>query len=514
MLRRRLLCGPLLLTCLLLPGIWHLASSQTKPAQSINLAQIETSIQQGKLDQVEKPLFDYAIAHPRDVRALELLGQLRYRQHRLEEAQALYQRVLALDPSLVKAKINLAQLMYGLGRRDPARLLLAEVASAPVLSLGERLALVRAMVLVGEFQKALAAADKLPNDVKSSAALPLRAASHLGLGERQRLIALVPSIRRAAVSNPEIAADCAEVFQRAGMAQEAVELLRLALARAPNNFRLLILLGQMETKVGNFAEARRHLSRAANVKPHTAEGLYSLGMLESSEGNHGAALSNLKQARALAPHSPAILTEFIVIAMQANQPQVAVDAANELLQLKSDDPESLYLLGAASLQNGSLGSAQSALGRYRQQRPDDPRGCLALGITFAGQHGQQQEARAQFEQCLKLDPANVESRYQLGLIFKSEGEAKKAIQMFEQVITQAPKHANALRDLGSVYLQTGAEVKARAVLERAEALNPEDAETHFLLSRLYSLIGESILARQHLGRFQKLKGQRENLSKP
>ena len=87
----------------------------------------------------------------------------------------------------------------------------------------------------------------------------------------------MPSIKRAAVSNPEIAAACAEVFQKAGMLQEAVGLLRLVLARAPDNFRLLVLLGQMETQVGDFAEARRHLTRAAKLKPHTAENLYSFG---------------------------------------------------------------------------------------------------------------------------------------------------------------------------------------------------------------------------------------------
>ena len=123
--------------------------------------------------------------------------------------------------------------------------------------------------------------------------------------------------------------------------------------------------------------------------------------------------------------------------------------------------------------------------------PNDLRGCIALGITFAGQPSRQQEAKAQFEQCLKLDPTNVEPKYQLGLIYKSEGEVTKAIRMFEEVIAQNTKHANALRDLGALYLQTGAEVKARAVLEQAAALNSEDAETHFLLSRLYNLIGES-----------------------
>ena len=95
-----------------------------------------------------------------------------------------------------------------------------------------------------------------------------------------------------------------------------------------------------------------------------------------------AAVSNLEQAHALAPESTVILVDLIVNAMRANRPGVAVDAANKLLQLKPDDPESQYLFGAASLQNGSLRSAQTSLERYRQQRPDDVRGCLALGIPL------------------------------------------------------------------------------------------------------------------------------------
>src|SRR5688572_16776550 len=203
MFRRHPLCGRLLLTCLLLSGSGQFASSQTNPSRTTNLAQIETSIQQGKLDQVEKPLLDYAIAHPRDAKALALLAQLRYQQRRFEEAEALYRRVLALDPSLVKAKINLGQLMYELGQHDEARVLLAGVGATVTLSVNERVALARALVFVGEFQKALAEVDRLPNAVKSSQALPIRAAGHLGLGESQRLIELLPSIRRIAVSNPE-----------------------------------------------------------------------------------------------------------------------------------------------------------------------------------------------------------------------------------------------------------------------------------------------------------------------
>lgn len=513
MFHRGILATSLVLIILYLGG-QGLAFSQTDPAASLNFSRIETSIEEGKLAEVEKPLIDYAIAHPKDVRALELLAQLRNQQRRTAEAQSLYQRVLALDPSFVKAKINLAKLKFELGETESARLMLAEIATASKLDVNERLNLTKSLILVGDFQRALVVSDSLPNAVKNSSGLPIRAAIYLGLGQGERLNALTPLIQRASIAKPEIAAEGAEVFEKANRPKEAVAILRFALTRNPANMRLLVLLGKIEIKLGELAEARRHLNSAVKLKSPTFESSFALGLLEAAEQNYAAAVLNLEQARSLAPGSVPVLNELIVNAMRANQPLMAVDAANELLRLKPDDPESLYLLGAASLQKGSLTSARSALEHFRQQRPDDPRGCLALGITFAAQPGQSAEARREFEQCLKLDPANVEARFQLGLIFKSEGETEKAVQMLEEVTVSNPEHANALRDLGALYLQTGADVKARSVLEKAAALNAADAETHFLLSRLYSRMGESSLAKQHLDQFQKIRSQREKRPSP
>ncbi|HLA11843.1 MAG TPA: tetratricopeptide repeat protein, partial [Pyrinomonadaceae bacterium] len=303
MFRSRAFYGQLLLIYLLLPGFSKPALSQTKPSGNINLSHIETSIDRGKLQEVETPLIDYAIAHPNDARALELLGKLRYRQHRLEEAQSLYQRVLVLNPSLTRAKINLGRLTYELGQREQARRLLAEIDITSAVKLDDRLALAKALVLTGEFQKGLAVAESLPISVRNGAALPLRVAIFIGLGQRQRLVDLAPSIRRAAVSNPELAAEFAEVFQAAGMFREAGDLLRLALPRAPNNFRLLVLLGQIEVHLGNLVDARRHLNRAVKLEPNEATSLFAFGLLESAERNYEAALSNFKQAHALASDS-------------------------------------------------------------------------------------------------------------------------------------------------------------------------------------------------------------------
>ena len=144
------------------------------------------------------------------------------------------------------------------------------------------------------------------------------------------------------------------------------------------------------------------------------------------------------------------------------------------------------------------------------KRPNDSRGCLALGLTLAAQREQFENARRQLNHCLEIDSANFEARYQLGLSYKAQGEIERAVGFLEEVIRQVPNYAPALRDLGALYLQKGAEPKARELLERAVSLSPQDADTHFQLSRLYNQMGESALAKRHLETFQKLRNQGGN----
>jgi tetratricopeptide (TPR) repeat protein len=515
----------LLTACLLLVCVCRLAPVQTNAqtntltnaqgdarndARGVALlARVEKSVEEGRIEEVEKTLLDYAVAHPKDARALDLLGRVRYRQGRLEEARALYGRVLTLDPTLTKTRINLGRLMYDSGQREEARRLLVEVARIPSADADIRLSLAKALLLVGEYRTALAVADRLPVKTKSTEALPVIAAIYLALNERQTLSALIPSMKRASASIPTVAVQCAEVLRDAGMPEQAVNLLRSALGAAPNNADVLLMLGRLETEARDFAQARRHLERAAALDALSADALSALAALESAEGNPSAALASLERARVLAPDSPTLLAQFVLTAMRANRPRAASDAAAELLKLKPDEPEFLYLFGAAALQSGNLASAQKALERYTAERPEDSRGCLALGITFAAGRERPEAARAQFEKCLALDAANVEAKYQLALVFKSQGETAKAIPLLEDVAARAPRHAAALRDLGALYLQTNSDARARAALERAVALDAEDAETHFQLSRLYSRAGESALAERHLALFQKLKSAKE-----
>ncbi|HEX8370902.1 MAG TPA: tetratricopeptide repeat protein [Pyrinomonadaceae bacterium] len=496
--------------CLLLALTCRFASAQNKPTDGNALAAFEKSLEQGKINEIERPLLNYAIANPNNTQALELLARVRVRQGRLEEARGLYQRVLTLNPNLPAVKIAAGRLAYALGRKEEARKLLNEIEPTSSLTPLVQLDLAAALFLAGELQKALALTDKLPIRIKNNEALPLVAAIYLETGEAQKLAGLIPLMKKASVTNPVLAVQCAEILQNAGLMKDAADLLSSALGAAPNNAKILISLGRLEVFAREFAEAREHLKRAAVLESRSAEVLAAQALLENATGNTNRALELLSQARQLAPGSAIVLADYVVLAMRAGKTQAAVDAAATLVTMQPENPEFQYLFGAASLQNGNLSAAQESLERFMQKRPNDSRGCLALGLTLAAQRDQIENARKQLNRCLAINPANFEARYQLGLSYKAQGETAKAIEFFEEAVKQAPDYALVLRDLGALYLQTGAEAKARTLLERAVSLNPKDADTHFQLSRLYNRTGESALAKQHLEIFQKLRNQGGN----
>jgi len=472
------------------------------------LAKFERDIETGRLVQSEKEVSEYAFTHPTDAKAVELFARLRLKQGRLDEAVALYKRVLVLDPQFTSAKVNYATALLLSGRSDAAVAVLKEIDSSRIEDQVTRLNLAQAQIIAGNCDEALAVVSRLPTKSFNTDALAIRATCYARLGRVNDLDALVPLAKPAAPLNPDTVMKFAGVMIDAGRAKTAIEMLQFILRSMPNNAKTLTMLGKAEIMEKDFASARRHLGSAASLDPLSPEVDYLQAELELEQGNAADALRLLKKALQLAPNSPDILARTALTAIKVDQPQDAVEAAEKLLVLKPDDPEGEYLLGAAALQGGDVQKARSNLERYVILRPKDARGCVALGLAIAAQKDQVEPARQQLFHCVDIDPANVEAKYQIGLSYKAQGDTSNAIHFLEQTVAEAPKYALALRDLGTVYLQAGNEPKAREMLERSVAIDQDDPETHFQLSRLYNLIGDAVLAKQHLETFQKIKNKK------
>ena len=452
----------------------------------------------------------YAIRNPTGAKAFELLGNLRYAQNRLNEAKSLYQKALSLDANLASAKINLAVINFQIGNAQQAVSDLNQIADKDVSTDALRLKLANTFMLVGDCAQALNNVEKLALKIKNSDALPVRAECYLQSGDKQKVNSLIPAAKNLAKQNPAISIKFSEVLSRAAMYKESADVLRSVIVATPNNADALVLLAKSEIYAKDLANARIHLSQASETNPNLPDLLFAQALLESEQGNAAQSLDLLEKSLSASPNQPAVLSQFVITAMRAGQAGKASKAAVRLLELKPDEPEFLYLHGAASLQNNNLLAAEKSLSLYASLRPQDARGCLALGLTYAAQPEKSEAARRQLQQCIEINPNNFEAKYQLGLSYKTHGETTKAIEYLEAVVKDAPDYALALRDLGAVYLQSGAESKARVVLEKSVVVNPNDPDTHFQLSRLYNMTGETDLAKKHLEMFQKLKNSGKN----
>lgn len=486
------------------------ASAQKISADETALASFEKSIEQGKFADIEKSLLDFVIAHQKDAKGFALLAKLRLNQNRLSEAKSLYQKALTLDPNLLSSKLNLALVEFQTGETEQTRQILNGVSETEIADVSSRLELARVFSLVGDCKNALDVAEKLPEKIKNADALPLRAVCFLESNDKKSFDSLIAPAKTLAKQNPLIAVKFAEILSRAAMHKEAAELLRSITLAVPSNAGAWLLLAKSEIYLKAYADARIHLARAEKLQPENSELLFVKSLLESELGNKAESLDLLEKSLSENPNDTTVLAGFVVAALRAGQSGKAARAAEKLLNLQPDNPDFLYLYGAASLQNNNLQAAENNLRKFIELRPKDSRGCLALGLTLAGQPDKLLEARSQLQNCLAINQNDFEAKYQLGLSYKSQGETAKAIEYLESAVKDAPEYASALRDLGAVYLQNGAEAKARVVLEKAAALAPNDADTHFQLSRLYNLIGETELAKKHLEMFQKLRNPKKD----
>ncbi len=474
------------------------------------LIRLEKNIDAGKIDESESEVFAFVVANPSEAKGFVLLAKIRNKQNRLTEAKSLASKALSLDSNLVSAKTTLALVSFQLKQNDEAQLALKDISESDLQNNVIRLLVSKTFAQIGDCEKALTLADKLPLKIKNNEALPFHAECYLQNYDYKNLVLLIPFAKSATKTNPEIGLKFAKVLVSGEIFKEAIELLRPMIAANPKKVEALLLLAKSEIYLKNFREAKIRLLQAEKIQPNSADLIFVKSLFENEQGNSVQALALLEKSLEANPNNVEVLSLYTFIAIRANQARKAFVTAEILIKLEPKNPDYIYLYGAAALQNNKLKEAETSLTKFLEMRPKDDRGCLALGLTFAAQSDKFELARSQMQNCLAINPNNFEAAYQIGLSYKTQGDFQKAIDFLEQTIKILPNYAPALRDLGAVYLQTNNEPKARTVLEKSALINPNDADTHFQLSRLYNLIGERELAKKHLDIFQKLRNPKKD----
>jgi tetratricopeptide (TPR) repeat protein len=306
-------------------------------------------------------------------------------------------------------------------------------------------------------------------------------------------------------------------------------------------------LGLIYFQQQRFAQAVPALRQALKLNPALPRADILLAMSLSELGQFRDALPGLRKGFRQSADVPLRRSSGLQLQRAytgLRQDDKAVEVALELSRLHPDDPEVLYHSGrlfgnyaylqtmklwrvaptsvwmhqAAGEANESQGLYDQAVREYRQVLALDPR---RPGLHFrigrallarAQQPGSgaeagkaREDAFAEFEAELKLDPTNANAAYELGEMHRKAGELEAAAAFFESAVSGYPDFAEARIGLGRVLAAQGQPERALPHLQKAIALDPANDVAYYQLSVAHGKLGNVAEQRKVLEEFQRLR---------
>jgi len=492
------------LTLTLLATLAPLNVSLGAEEDSQKVASAATLAQNGKLDEAETVVWGVLTRHPDDAEALNLLGSIRLQQKRYAESETLLRRATSLAPNMLPAYINLARLFHAQADTDKEVTALLDASRLAPSNAEVNCGLAAVYLKQNDYHQALGALEQIPRTHRPDTALPLLAASYLGLGRITEARSLAPAIAARAAKDPELRVQFAEVLLDFNLTNDAVAILETAQKQQRPTAELYFALGRARERQGELALAEKDFRQALQLNSSSVNALQELAHVLASQEHWEKSLELLRRARAAEPNSPDVLRKFAATSLRAGHPSDAVDAAQQLVKLRPNEPEALYLLGVAQLQNGDSEEARATLESYTKLHPHDALAFLALGMADTGLRNFP-AAEANLQESIKLDPNQAEPYYQLALIFRDQGDNPSAITQLEKAIAVNNQYAPAHAVLGTLYLLQQEYGKAQEHLMRAANLAPDTPDTHYQLGLLFARLNQRDRAQREMEQFRKLK---------
>jgi tetratricopeptide (TPR) repeat protein len=379
-------------------------------------------------------------AAPADPLALNLLGTVRAKQRRLDEAEALFLRAVRADRRFVGAHMNLAYLYLLKG---------APVKTAAALREVLRLDPSNAD-----------AADKLAR---------LACAQASGLEECVRVI---EGERGAGRLTPALALLLGDAYLRRGDPARAEEMYVLVLGASAASAEAQLGMALVSQARGDARSAALYLTRARESAGDSHETLYRLAVAALKSGMYEAAREALERAASLAPAEPAYRVALGAVWLKKPDLFEAERSFREALRLRAEDPRAQMYLGYTLLKQKKVAEARELLEKSARGDATAPETFYYLGLV-AQEQGEDAAAVEHFGTAVRLLPAFAQAHVALGSVFLKLKQYPRAQAALEAGVRLNPDDSKAHYNLARLYAQLKDPKRARAEMEIVERLKSE-----------------------------------------
>ena len=386
-------------------------------ADAARLERVAALISSDRIQEAEQQLNSILKARPEDALALNLLGAVRAKQGRLDEAEALFARALRADRDFVGAHMNLAYLYLLKGAPEKTVSELREV---------HRL---------------------VPDDADTSYKL---AHLLLTLGRLDECVRIVEEARRSNQLTPPLLTVLGDAYIRKGDAGKAEESYLAALDAQSNNAEALLGLALVSQSKGDAKAASLYLSRARALVADSPEMLYRFAVAALKSEQFEDARSALERAAQLKPDEPAYLVALGAVWLKKPDLFEAERVFRRALQLRPDDPRAQMYLGYTLLKQKKYVEARELLEKSAQRDAAAPETFYYLGL-IAQEQNEDERAIELFGKAVRLSPSFANAHVALGSTYLKLKDYVRARQELEAGVKLKPDDSKAHYNLARLY---------------------------------------------------------------
>ncbi|PBB22471.1 MULTISPECIES: YaiO family outer membrane beta-barrel protein [unclassified Mesorhizobium] len=279
---------------------------------------------------------------------------------------------------------------------------------------------------------------------------------------------------------------------------EAVDLLRRALALKPDNADALVQLGFAELGRNDLAAAHDAFSKALSLAPAYQDASFGLAEIEFRSGNLDAALPLAESVARAQPGNTdaAALVENIRKAMQAAGGEARkASVAAPRAKPRPDPVAGLMEQGRRLRTAGKLPEAEKVYRRALGLAPKNTDILVALGLIL-GSSQRFDEAGHFFDRALAIKPGLLDARIGKIRLAIWQGDVPGARALVDDVLASSPDNVEALDLDAKVALLEADYTRAGQSFQRVLAIDSRNAEALVGIGDVRRALGDDDAARQ------------------
>ncbi len=231
--------------------------------------------------------------------------------------------------------------------------------------------------------------------------------------------------------------------------------------------------------------------------------MLELAQIAHDQQDHKGALGYLAHARDLQPEDAGIHFFFGMVCVEMDLPLEAKEALQKAVNLAPDRPYYNYALGAVLLTDKDAAASIDYCGKFRELRPDDPRGYFGMGLAYY-HNRRPNRARAELEKAAGRTETAAGANYYLGRIAMQAHDNATAVEYFRKAIEANSAYAEAHADLGLVYTRLKKFKSAGEAAHHAVKLTPDGYRPNLNLLVYYQRTKDDRAAAQR-AKFDRIK---------